>query len=57
MQNSLIQTVITLTAPGVPDLYNGAELWDLSMVDPDNRQPVDYELRTRLLAPAPLSAL
>jgi (1->4)-alpha-D-glucan 1-alpha-D-glucosylmutase len=48
--NSLIQTVIELTAPGVPDLYNGSELWDLSLVDPDNRRPVDYALRTRLLA-------
>lgn len=50
VQNSLIQTVVTLTAPGVPDLYNGSELWDLSMVDPDNRRLVDYQLRTRLLA-------
>jgi (1->4)-alpha-D-glucan 1-alpha-D-glucosylmutase len=50
VHNSLIQTVITLTAPGVPDLYNGAELWDLSMVDPDNRRQIDYELRSRLLA-------
>jgi (1->4)-alpha-D-glucan 1-alpha-D-glucosylmutase len=47
--NSLIQTVIKLTAPGVPDLYNGAELWDLSMVDPDNRRPVDHVLRAHLL--------
>jgi (1->4)-alpha-D-glucan 1-alpha-D-glucosylmutase len=37
--NSLIQTVLKLTVPGVPDLYNGTELWDLSMVDPDNRRP------------------
>ena len=36
-------------APGVPDLYQGGELWDLSLVDPDNRRPVDYELRRRLL--------
>ena len=47
MHNSLIQTVLKLTAPGVPDLYNGTELWDLSMVDPDNRRPVDYTLRQR----------
>ena len=47
--NSLIQTVVKLTAPGVPDLYNGTELWDLSMVDPDNRRPVDYALRAQLL--------
>ncbi|MBN9509740.1 MAG: malto-oligosyltrehalose synthase, partial [Alphaproteobacteria bacterium] len=48
-QNSLAQTVLKLTLPGVPDIYQGAELWDLSLVDPDNRRPVDYELRTRLL--------
>jgi (1->4)-alpha-D-glucan 1-alpha-D-glucosylmutase len=48
--NSLIQTVAKLTAPGVPDIYNGSELWDFSMVDPDNRRPVDYAARARLLA-------
>jgi (1->4)-alpha-D-glucan 1-alpha-D-glucosylmutase len=47
--NSLAQKLITLTAPGVPDLYQGTDLWDLSLVDPDNRRPVDYELRKRLL--------
>jgi (1->4)-alpha-D-glucan 1-alpha-D-glucosylmutase len=47
--NSLTQTLLKYTAPGVPDLYQGAELWDLSLVDPDNRRPVDYELRRRLL--------
>jgi (1->4)-alpha-D-glucan 1-alpha-D-glucosylmutase len=47
--NSLLQTVIKLTVPGVPDIYQGAELWDLSMVDPDNRRPVDYAQRRRLL--------
>jgi (1->4)-alpha-D-glucan 1-alpha-D-glucosylmutase len=47
--NSLIQTVLKLTAPGVPDIYNGSELWDLSMVDPDNRRSVDYGLRARTL--------
>ena len=47
--NSLAQTLIKHTAPGIPDLYQGAELWDLSLVDPDNRRPVDYKLRTRLL--------
>ena len=36
--------------PGVPDVYQGTELWDLSLVDPDNRRPVDYDLRRRLLA-------
>jgi (1->4)-alpha-D-glucan 1-alpha-D-glucosylmutase len=49
VQNSLVQTVLKLTAPGLPDIYQGAELWDLSMVDPDNRRPVDYNLRIRML--------
>jgi (1->4)-alpha-D-glucan 1-alpha-D-glucosylmutase len=47
--NSLVQTVLKLTVPGVPDVYQGSELWDLSLVDPDNRRPVDYEVRDRLL--------
>lgn len=47
---SLAQTALLLTCPGVPDLYQGSELWDLSLVDPDNRRPVDFELRARLLA-------
>jgi (1->4)-alpha-D-glucan 1-alpha-D-glucosylmutase len=47
---SLSQVLVKLTAPGVPDLYQGTELWDLSLVDPDNRRPVDYAVRTRLLA-------
>ena len=47
--NSLAQTLLKHTAPGVPDLYQGGELWDLSLVDPDNRRPVDYETRKRLL--------
>ncbi len=47
--NSLAQTLLKLTAPGSPDFYQGTELWDLSLVDPDNRRPVDYELRRRLL--------
>src|SRR5271170_4650360 len=47
--NSLTQTLLKYTAPGVPDLYQGGELWDLSLVDPDNRRPVDYKLRQRLL--------
>ena len=50
--NSLAQTLIKLTAPGVPDIYQGCELWDLSLVDPDNRRPVDFELRRNLLAAA-----
>jgi (1->4)-alpha-D-glucan 1-alpha-D-glucosylmutase len=47
--NSLAQTLLKHTAPGVPDLYQGGELWDLSLVDPDNRRPVDYRLRRDLL--------
>jgi (1->4)-alpha-D-glucan 1-alpha-D-glucosylmutase len=47
--NSLAQTLIKLVAPGVPDFYQGTELWDLSLVDPDNRRPVDYGERTGLL--------
>ena len=49
MLSSLGQTLIKLTAPGVPDFYQGSELWDLSLVDPDNRRPVDWEVRGRLL--------
>ncbi len=48
--NSLAQTLLKHTAPGVPDLYQGSELWDLSLVDPDNRRPVDYNKRRKLLA-------
>ena len=47
--NSLAQTLMKYTSPGVPDLYQGSELWDLSLVDPDNRRPIDYALRARLL--------
>jgi (1->4)-alpha-D-glucan 1-alpha-D-glucosylmutase len=47
--NSLSQTLIKLTAPGVPDIYQGNELWDFSLVDPDNRRPVDYRRRMRVL--------
>ena len=47
--NSLAQTLLKLTTPGIPDLYQGTELWDHSLVDPDNRRPVDYNLRARLL--------
>ncbi len=46
---ALSQTLIKITAPGVPDFYQGTELPDLSLVDPDNRRPVDFELRRRLL--------
>ncbi|MGE0542223.1 MAG: malto-oligosyltrehalose synthase [Dehalococcoidia bacterium] len=44
---SLGQTLLKITAPGVPDIYQGTELWDFSLVDPDNRRPVDYRLRSR----------
>ncbi len=47
--NSLALTLIKLTAPGVPDVYQGSELWDLSLVDPDNRRPVDFSRRRELL--------
>jgi (1->4)-alpha-D-glucan 1-alpha-D-glucosylmutase len=47
--NSLSQTLLKLTSPGVPDVYQGCELWDLSMVDPDNRRPVDYQIRQQYL--------
>ena len=47
--NSLTQTLLKNIGPGVPDHYQGSELWDLSLVDPDNRRPVDYELRRKLL--------
>jgi (1->4)-alpha-D-glucan 1-alpha-D-glucosylmutase len=48
--NSLAQTLLKLTAPGVPDFYQGTELWNLALVDPDNRRPVDYETRRAMLA-------
>ncbi len=47
---SLAQTALLLTCPGIPDLYQGTEVWDRSLVDPDNRRPVDYSARRRLLA-------
>jgi (1->4)-alpha-D-glucan 1-alpha-D-glucosylmutase len=47
---SLSQELVKLTVPGIPDIYQGAECWDLSLVDPDNRRPVDYMLRKSLLA-------
>jgi (1->4)-alpha-D-glucan 1-alpha-D-glucosylmutase len=48
--NSLSQKLLQLTMPGVPDVYQGTELWDFSLVDPDNRRPVDYSQRRRLLS-------
>jgi len=47
--NSLSQTLIKMTAPGIPDFYQGSEFWDLNLVDPDNRRPVDFDLRMWLL--------
>ena len=47
--NSLSQTLIKITSPGVPDFYQGAEMWDLNLVDPDNRRPVDFGIRESLL--------
>jgi (1->4)-alpha-D-glucan 1-alpha-D-glucosylmutase len=47
--NSLVQVVLKATSPGVPDFYQGSELWDFSLVDPDNRRPVDYDARKWLL--------
>ena len=52
MISSLAQVVLKCTAPGLPDIYQGCELWDHSLVDPDNRRPVDYALRTEMLAHA-----
>jgi (1->4)-alpha-D-glucan 1-alpha-D-glucosylmutase len=46
---ALGQLALQLTAPGVPDIYQGSELWELTLVDPDNRRPVDYDARRRLL--------
>lgn len=50
MVNSLAQVVLKLACPGAPDFYQGTELWDLSLVDPDNRRPVDYGAREKLMA-------
>ena len=50
MINGLSQLVLKLGSPGVPDFYQGSELWDLSLVDPDNRRPIDFDHRRRLLA-------
>jgi len=47
--NSLSQTLLKLTSPGVPDIYQGNEIWDYSLVDPDNRRPVDYRPRREML--------
>jgi (1->4)-alpha-D-glucan 1-alpha-D-glucosylmutase len=55
--NGLSQTVLKLTCPGVPDIYQGNELWTFSLVDPDNRRPVDYARRKHLLAELPLKSV
>jgi (1->4)-alpha-D-glucan 1-alpha-D-glucosylmutase len=54
--NSLSQTLLKLASPGVPDIYQGQELWDFSLVDPDNRRPVDFDLRIRLFEELDASA-
>ncbi len=50
LMNALAQTLIKLTSPGVPDIYQGCELWQFNLVDPDNRRPVDFAQRRQLLA-------
>ncbi|ABA74287.1 MULTISPECIES: malto-oligosyltrehalose synthase [Pseudomonas] len=56
--NGLAQTLLRMTVPGVPDLYQGNEFWDFSLVDPDNRRPVDYAARQQALeAPGPVQEL
>jgi malto-oligosyltrehalose synthase len=55
--NSLAQTLLKLTAPGVPDIYQGTDYWDLSLVDPDNRRPVDFAARMASLDETALDAL
>jgi (1->4)-alpha-D-glucan 1-alpha-D-glucosylmutase len=55
--NALSQQLIKLTAPGVPDIYQGTETWDHSLVDPDNRRPVDYDTRAGLLQQTPGATL
>jgi (1->4)-alpha-D-glucan 1-alpha-D-glucosylmutase len=49
MWNSLSQTLLKITSPGVPDFYQGTEHWDFSLVDPDNRRPVDFRTRVTML--------
>jgi (1->4)-alpha-D-glucan 1-alpha-D-glucosylmutase len=50
MLNSIAQAILKFTVPGVPDIYQGTELWDFNLVDPDDRRPVDFVLRKKLLA-------
>lgn len=49
MFNSLSQTLLKITAPGIPDFYQGTEIWDFSLVDPDNRRPVNFDIRKEML--------
>jgi (1->4)-alpha-D-glucan 1-alpha-D-glucosylmutase len=49
MLNSLSQTLLKIASPGVPDFYQGTEIWDFSLVDPDNRRPVDFDIRRDML--------
>jgi (1->4)-alpha-D-glucan 1-alpha-D-glucosylmutase len=53
MYNALAQTLLKIAAPGIPDFYQGTELWDFNLVDPDNRRPVDFAKRRALLASLP----
>jgi (1->4)-alpha-D-glucan 1-alpha-D-glucosylmutase len=53
MINGLTQTLLKIASPGIPDFYQGSELWDLRLVDPDNRQPVDFDKRNAMLANLP----
>src|SRR5438046_9279782 len=55
--NSLAQTLLKLTSPGVPDIYQGNEVWDYSLVDPDNRRPVDYKQRRDMLEALPTATI
>ena len=55
--NGLAQTLLKLTVPGVPDFYQGTELWDFSLVDPDNRRPVDFARRAAALDDTPMATL
>ena len=50
LYNGLTQTTLKIMSPGVPDIYQGQELWDFSLVDPDNRRPVDFNRRRQLLS-------
>lgn len=54
--NALAAKLVAITMPGVPDVYQGSELWEQSLVDPDNRRPVDYDTRAALLAALPTAA-